>query len=149
MRRSRRLMIGAVLGAVAVTVSACAGSSDEASPPDPARVEHVKGTEPDRVILTESSAQRLGIETTSVREAVADINGSSQTLIPYAAVLYDPNGDTFVYTNPSGRTFVRARITVERIDGDLAVVTEGPASGTAVVTVGAPELLGIERGVGE
>jgi hypothetical protein len=63
--------------------------------------------------------------------------------------LYETNGDAFVYTNPEPLTFVRAPISVDYIEGELAVLLDGPPSGTAVVTVGAAELLGAEFGVGK
>jgi hypothetical protein len=59
-------------------------------------------------------------------------------------VLYDLHGETWVYTNPSPLTFVRNRVSIDNIDGDLAVLSQGPPSGTAVVTVGVPELYGTE-----
>jgi hypothetical protein len=71
-------------------------------------------------------------------------------VVPYAAVIYDPEGKTWVYTEPKPLTFVRAPVSVAYIDGDLAVLSEGgPADGTAVVTVGVPELYGTELGVGD
>jgi hypothetical protein len=42
---------------------------------------------------------------------------------------------------------VRQRITVRAIEGSTAVLTSGPAAGSAVVTVGAPELLGTEYNI--
>ena len=35
---------------------------------------------------------------------------------------------------------------VDRIDGERAILAKGPAPGTAVVTVGATELWGVEYG---
>ena len=64
--------------------------------------------------------------------------------VPYWAVLYDSAGKTWVYTNPEPRVFVRQAITVERIDGATALLSEGPAVGTVVVTTGAEELYGAE-----
>jgi hypothetical protein len=58
------------------------------------------------------------------------------------------NGETWTYTSPEPLTFVRAPITVEAIDADLAYLSAGPAPGTEVVTVGAAELFGVESGVG-
>ena len=45
--------------------------------------------------------------------------------------------------------YVRAPIDVIRIDGDRALLSDGPPLGTEVVTVGAAELLGTEYEVGE
>ena len=75
-------------------------------------------------------------------------SGTQQWVIPYAAVLYDTHGDTWVYTKIDYLTFVRAPIIVEYIEGDLAVLSDGPPTGTEVVTAGAGELFGAEYGIG-
>jgi hypothetical protein len=69
-------------------------------------------------------------------------------VVPYAALLYDANGKTWVFTNPKPLVFVRAPVTINRITGDKVVLSAGPPVGTLVVTVGAEELLGTEYGVG-
>ena len=74
-------------------------------------------------------------------------NGKSHNVIPYAAVIYDTEGNTWVYTNPEPLVFVRQPIVVDYIEGDRAVLAEGIASGTQVVTIGSSELLGAELGV--
>lgn len=68
-------------------------------------------------------------------------------VIPYAAVLYGVNGETWVYTNPERLSFVREAITIDFIERDQAYLLEGPEVGTAVVTLGAAELFGTETGV--
>ncbi len=68
-------------------------------------------------------------------------------VVPYAAVLYGVHGETWVYSNPEPLVFVRLPITIDYIEGDLAILSEGPQVGTAVVTVGAAELFGTETGV--
>jgi hypothetical protein len=70
-------------------------------------------------------------------------------VVPYAAVLYDARGNTWVYTNPTPLTFVRHAIHIDYIEGDLAVLSDGPPSGTEVVTVGPAELFGAETGIGK
>jgi hypothetical protein len=54
-----------------------------------------------------------------------------------------------VYTNPSPLTFVRHAIHIDHIQGDLAVLSDGPPVGTALVIVGAAELFGAETGIGK
>lgn len=76
-------------------------------------------------------------------------SGETRKIIPYAAVLYDPAGNTWVYTNPSELVFVRQPIQIETITGDDVILGDGPPAGTAVVTVGAAELYGAEFGVGK
>lgn len=74
-------------------------------------------------------------------------DGAPRKVVPYAAVLYGVNGETWVYGNPEPLVFVRYPITIDYIVGDRAVLSEGPEAGTAVVTVGAAELFGTETGV--
>jgi hypothetical protein len=76
-------------------------------------------------------------------------SGQIRLTVPYGAVLYDASGATWVYTNPEGRAYVRAAVKVDYVDGEVAVLEEGPAAGTKVVTVGVSELYGAEVGVGE
>ncbi len=71
-------------------------------------------------------------------------SGPPRKSVPYAAVLYDTKGDIWVYTNPAPLTFMRHKIRIESIEGDVAILTEGPANGTQVVTVGTMLLYGAE-----
>lgn len=73
--------------------------------------------------------------------------GVSRKIVPYAAVIYDVNGQTWVYTNPEPLTFIRQSISIDYIKGDSAFLTEGPVAGTEVVVVGGAELYGAETGV--
>ena len=143
MRHRNRLIILIVIAA-GLLLAACGGqaSDDEVSGGEPAKVEPVGGTDLNRVILSAEAAKRLDIQTAPVRSE----GSGTEMVIPYAAVLYDPNGETWTYTNPEPLTFVRQDIKVDHIEGDLAVLLEGPPSGSAVVTVGATELWGIEYG---
>lgn len=70
-------------------------------------------------------------------------------LIPYSAVIYGVKGETWAYTNTEPLVFVRAPVTIDYIKGQLAYLSEGPATGTTVVTFGAAELYGAETGVGK
>ena len=139
--RARLLLLAAVI------LAACT-SKPGAVPPGqaPLTIEAGGGSGISRLTLSESAAKRLGIQTATVAEQ--RIDGATKTVIPYAAVIYDTDGQTWTYTNPSGFLFVRAVIKVERIDGERAVLTLGPPLSTSVVTVGGAELWGAEHGVG-
>jgi len=139
--RDRLLMVALVAACLAPACSEAASDTEERTPP--ASVEPIAGSEVSRVVLSQEAADRLGIETAPVE------SGSRGESIPYAAVLYDPEGRTWAYTNPEPLTYVRAEITIAKITGTTAVVTSGPPVGTDVVVVGASELLGTEYEVGE
>jgi hypothetical protein len=92
--------------------------------------------------LSQKAAERLGVET-------APVAGSGSALtVPYAAVIYDAQGLTWSYVNTGPLVYLREEIKVERINGDTAILSAGPAAGTPVVTIGAAELYGAEIGVG-
>jgi len=75
-------------------------------------------------------------------------SGELRKIIPYAALIYDADGGTWVYTKePNALAFVRQAVTVDFIEGDLVVLMVGPPAGTEVVTVGGEELFGTETGV--
>lgn len=133
-------MLQAVVGLlfVALLLSACGGQiAVTGEKKGPSQLEPIEGSDLSRVILTEKAAERLGIETVM----------SSGSEIPYAAVIYDTEGKTWVYTNPATLTYVRAPIMIEHIEGDTAFLSESLASELAVVTVGVAELYGTETGV--
>ena len=54
-------------------------------------------------------------------------NGKLRNTVPYSAVLYNSQGVSWVFTAPEPLTFVRERIKIDFIDGDLVVLTDGPA----------------------
>ena len=122
-----------------LALSACGGSSDSAAPVEPAKITKLAG-DVNQITLTADAAKRIDVKTAAVKSEGGD------TVIPYAAVLYDPDGATWTYTSPKPLVFVRADITVKDIDGERAILTKGPAPGTAVVTLGATELWGVEYG---
>jgi hypothetical protein len=140
-RHTRWLAVGVVATGLALT--GCADKSTDAELTGPAKLVEVEGRDVPRVVITDERAiERIGLE----YGTVADEAGS--TVIPYAAVVYDADGNTWTYTSPKPMTFERTPITVATIAGDTAVLSAGPASGTKVVTVGAAELLGVEAEIG-
>ena len=124
-------------------LSACAPASTAAEEETkPVRLEPIEGTDLNHVILTAEAAERLDIQTVSVSEAA--ISGTQRTVIPYDAVLYEPSGATWVYVSIEPLVFVRQLIVIDYIEGDQAILLEGPDSGSMVVTLGAAELYGSE-----
>jgi hypothetical protein len=74
-------------------------------------------------------------------------DAQQRLIVPYAAVIYGLEGETWVYTNPEPLVYVRHPIAVDYIEDDMAVLSEGPSAGTQVVVVGVAELFGAETGV--
>jgi len=142
MKRINRWMVVALMIITSLQLAACAQAPVEAEKILPAKLEPIEGTDLNRVVLTEQAAERLAIQTAPVREE--EVSGTRRTVIPYAAVLYDPQGNTWAYMNPEPLTFVRQQINIDFIQGDIAVLSDGLPSGTVVVTVGAAELFGSE-----
>jgi len=71
---------------------------------------------------------------------------SEQRVVPWAAVMTDINGGTWVYESVAEHTYVRRRVQVRYVVDDLAVLESGPATGAKVVTAGAVEMWGTEMG---
>jgi len=103
----------------------------------PSTLEEIEGSELKRVILTEKAAERIGVQTVPVDGQV----------VPYSAVIYDIEGNTWIYTNPAPLTFVRAPIVVDYIEGDQAFLSQALESDDPIVTVGVIEIYGTETGV--
>ena len=149
MRYSNRWVV-LILIIAGLLLTACSrGGSSESGKIEPASVEPIEGAELNRVTLTEKAAQRLGIQSAPIREEQSPRSGTMQMAAPYSAVIYDLNGNTWVYTRSDSLTFVREPIAVDYIEGDLAFLSDGPPLGTEVATVAVAELYGIDTGVGK
>ena len=140
----KRLTIGLI--AAALPLAACGQAAVDVEGEEPAAVEEIAGSELSRITLSASAMQRLGIETAMVGEEGS--GSAARKTLPYAALLYDSTGQTWAYTSLGENVFVRHAIVVDRIDGETALLTDGPPPGTEVVTTGAAELYGTETGVG-
>jgi hypothetical protein len=142
-RQLRAACASLVLIAGVVSLSACGEASsgydyETASHHEPAKLEPIKGTDVNRVILDAEGAKRIGLQTAPIRQ-----NGP-ETVLPYDAVIYDADGETFTYTAPEPLTFVRQKIVIDHVVGDSVMLSDGPPAGTEVVTVGAAEVYGSE-----
>ena len=106
---------------------------------EPSKLTPVKGSgERVRVTFTKEGAERVGLETARVRAS------GKRTIVPYSALMYDPAGKTYVYTSRTLLSYLREPVEVARIDGNRVLLSDGPAAGTRVVTVGVSEVYGTE-----
>jgi hypothetical protein len=137
-RLARSLVCLAVVGLV---LTGCNQASTSAPKEEAIHIEE-QASGLKQLTLSERAAERLGVE-------VAEVAGSGSSLtVPYAAVIYDAQGKTWSYVNMAPLVYLREEIVVDRIDGDTAILSKGPAAGTSVVTTGSAELYGAETGVG-
>ena len=143
----RRLPLAAAACALLLSLTACAQSAavtPAAAGEAPAKVEKNATTGIAKLTVTEHGMARIDLKT----EPVAAGTGTD-VLLPYAALLYDANGKTWVYTNPAPRVFERQAVTVAKVEAGVVTASAGPAVGTLVVTVGAVELFGTEFNTGK
>ena len=131
-------------------MTACHDKTSTYQKIEPAHLEHIEGTDLNRVIMSEKAMERLAIETGEVRERTVTLKGKTvrQLTVNYSSLIYSPKGVTWVYVSPEPRVFVRHEVKVDFIKGDLAVLNEGPKVGTKVATVGVAEIYGTDFEVG-
>ncbi|MBK6489210.1 MAG: efflux RND transporter periplasmic adaptor subunit [Gemmatimonadetes bacterium] len=77
------------------------------------------------------------------------VQGAEVLTVPWASVVFDYSGGTWVYERVAPRQYVRRRISLGEVSGAWAEVRGGLAAGAVVVTDGAAELLGTEFGAGK
>jgi hypothetical protein len=141
--KSSFVPIGLLMAAVAAGVAGCATASSTAASLVPqARMEHVGNGHSLSVVLTPLGVRRIGIET-----APAAAKGTL-VVIPYGALLYEPDGQAAVYVKVTALVYTRRFVTVSTINGNDVMLTGGLRPGTEVVTQGGEELLGVQNGVG-
>ena len=149
-----------------VGLAAC-GSTSEPSIPVSGQLVGQSAKSPGSVVLSALGAQRIGLQTAAVQPVptpppivtttiVHGVKTTASTpapkpaaavIIPYSAVIYDPSGKTYAFTNTAPLTFIEVPITVDHISGTSAYLATGPKAGAKVVSVGAEELYGVQTGV--
>jgi multidrug efflux pump subunit AcrA (membrane-fusion protein) len=137
------LLVGAAVAATA-GLAGCASSASSAAQSPTSKLVTLPGTATPSVVLTPLGAQRIGLKTAPVSAGP----GGAVTF-PYAALLYEPDGQTAVYVPAGTLTFTRHFVKVDAVNGGQVTVASGVTLGERVVTDGAEELLGVQNGVGE
>ena len=95
---------------------------------DPVKVEAIEGLAVNRVTMTERAIAPIDLKTDSVREQKV----SRSTSLPKSRSTFGidlrPEGSRPGYIPvPSLRTFVKHKVDVAYVEGDLAVLNDGPA----------------------
>ncbi|MGH7494826.1 MAG: hypothetical protein ACREOO_20835 [bacterium] len=141
MKYSNRLMVVA-LAIAGLQLTACQKHSAAHKAEHPAEIKKIEGSNLSSVTLTEQAMKRLDVKTDQVREQ------GGKNVVPYSSLIYDPKGQTWIYTNPQPRTFVRHQVNIDRIDGNAVILNDGPPAGTVIASVAVAEIYGAEFKVG-
>ena len=131
-------LLGVVL-ALLSTLSACK-EVEEVAPAvhQPAVVEELEGLDVKRVRFDREGARQVDLRTATVAEV------GRQTVVPYAALIYDAQGVSWVYVARGPLSYQRQEVVVDRIEGRRVWLRDGPRVGAQVVTRGATEVYGAE-----
>jgi hypothetical protein len=143
MARFNVLLVAASAACLAAPCASALAAETAVKTIMPARVEATNDAKIMKVTLTPKAAERLGIVIDEVR---ADPSG--RRIVPYASVLYDLTGKTWVYISADPLTFVRGAVVIDTIKGDNVYLTDGPPAGTKVLAAGVPQVFGTEVKVG-
>jgi hypothetical protein len=110
----------------------------------PARLEKIEGNPIPMVILTAAAEKRLGIEGVRFKR-----DSAGQRVIPLSALIYDNNGGTWVFTNPSQYDYHREHIRILHTQKDKIRIESAISDEVPIVIQGVAELYGAESGVGK
>src|SRR5512134_1078120 len=132
--------LAAALSVGCMQLAACGRATHSAQHDAPAKVDKLDGSEVSRVTLAAKAVERLDLRTVEVREQKVSRSATPRRVVPYSSLIYDAQGATWVYTCPQPMTFVRQKVEVDYIEAQTAVLSDGPAVGTLVASVGVAEL---------
>ncbi len=139
--------VAAVALVLAVAVAGCGSTQQDASIAPSARLVGATGSAPGQIILSQLGKQHIGVQTAPARAVATSppvttttvVRGVKHTtttpaprptasvIVPYSALVYDPSGKTYVFTQRSPLTYTEVPATVDRIDGSDAYLSVGPA----------------------
>lgn len=134
----RLLAAGLAVLASALVLGACSEVESNVRDNQPYTVEGPEDAAIKTVKMDDATAALLPVRLADVRDR------GDRKVVPHSAVIYNPDGESFVYTKPKAETYIRAPIDIVRVHGDDATLSKGPAAGTKIVTTGSAELLATE-----
>lgn len=144
-RRSRQVALRTALAGVALTFALASCNEVEPAPTSSYHPAELSSPGPQgvrEVTFTEDAARRVGLQLSRVTASGPDL------VVPYAALIYDKQGKSWVYTISEPLTYLRVSVVVKKeVDEDQMALSAGPPAGTEVVTRGAAEVYGAELGM--
>jgi hypothetical protein len=142
--RTRRTRIGLALAAAVAALLPAACAAGGAEDDEEVELFQTKLVElkdhpgHHSVTFSKTGAERADVGTTPVTA------GDGYREIPHAALLYNGDGTTFVYTATGPRTYTYTPVEVVEVVGDTVHFTGGPGPGDPVVTSGVPQVHGAD-----
>jgi hypothetical protein len=133
-----RLGAGLAVLASGLALAACSEVESNLRENQPYEVIGAEDAPIKTVKMDDATAGLLPVRVATVRQT------GDRKVVPHNAVIYNPDGDVFVYTKPKAETYIREPIEIVRVNGDEATLSKGPAAGTKIVTTGSAELLATE-----
>lgn len=134
----RKVAAGLAVLASGLVLGACSEVESNVRDSQPYEVIGAEDAAIKTVKMDDETAALLPVELATVRER------GNRKVVPHNAVIYNPDGGSFVYTKPKAETYIRAPIDIVRVHGDDATLSKGPSAGTKIVTTGSAELLATE-----
>src|SRR4051794_3563825 len=95
-RTAPTIAVLALTAALYLPAAPAAAAGGDSHAPPPSKAEAIPGTSLKRLVLTDKAAQRLDIRTDQIGQ-----DPSGRKVAPYPALVYDPAGEAWVYTNPA------------------------------------------------
>ena len=145
----QRIAFLIILFLVFILIFSCTGNySKSVEKQEHVEIIHDSGSDIATVILSERAIERLDLTTDKVREINKPDQVEPIKVVPYSSILYFPKGETWVYRSTGDRSFKRFKVVVDYIEGDKAILKEGPEIGTIIVDQAVAELYGSEFELG-
>ncbi|MDX6719451.1 MAG: hypothetical protein QOJ63_1705, partial [Solirubrobacteraceae bacterium] len=122
-RVGQRTAPAVLVVALSPLLAACTQVEDSESDYSPTKVTAIPGRQEQQVTFNAEAVRRAGLRTAHVRRR------DGRSFIPYAALIYAANGDTFTYVSHRPRVYVREPIRVDHIAAGRVVLRRGPPVG--------------------
>ena len=119
MQRAKVWTIAIALLATGLLLSATMasfGEEDEAEHDDNVQVEDTPGTDAKTLIFTEAAMSHLDVQTAPVKEIEASREGKDlgrRIAVPHSALIYDAEGEPWVYVSSAPDTFLRKHVAID------------------------------------
>jgi hypothetical protein len=127
----RKHLLIALIVLISLQFWACQKDNNENNFEHPSDVEDIEGSDFRRIMFTEKAMERIGVQTSTIIQTSVSVQ---LKIIPYSALLHDPNGQTFVYASREPSVFLKYSVKVDYIEGRKVFLNEGPPLGTVVAT---------------